>query len=163
MGIEKKKIEELISTAKRITEAQKGNSEALLIEIGQDKEDSRWTALLEEDTLQDPEKSYDLFYNGIQSLLLSLLPKGEQRSVILELKTIMLTGKELSSISSGTRGADSRMSKTKDMEAMIDTLSLWSTTPHDFFKLATLLLEKNKELGYVPSERMLGDYVKGRK
>lgn len=165
MSIEKKKIEELISTAKRITENQKGNRENLLFEIGknQDSEFDKWESLLEGDTLQDPKKSYDLFYGGIQSFLLKLMPKSDTRTVILELKNILLTGKEKRNISYGVRGADSRMSKTVEMEAIIDVLTGWSVTPDDFFKLTTMLLDKNKELGFVPEERVFWDYIRGKR
>lgn len=106
------------------------------------------------------EKSYDLFYKGIQAFILSLLPKNEIRSIILELKCIMMTGKEKKHISYGVRGADSRMSTTQKMESMIDTLTEWSKTPEDFFKLANLLLEKNKTLGFSPQDRILGEYIR---
>lgn len=161
MSLEKKKIEELLSTAQRITDA-KNNKEELLFDItsGQKDTNDKWKALLEDDVLQDPNKSYNLFYGGIQSFLLNLMPKSDIRTVVLELKTIMLTGKEKKMISYGPRGADSRMSKTKEMESMIDTLTVWSDTPEDFFKLATLLLEKNIELGYVAEGRTFGEYLR---
>ena len=51
------------------------------------------------------------------------------------------------------------MSETKDMQNMIEVLSEWSETPTDYFKLATILLDKCKELGYISQERALNDYV----
>ena len=72
---------------------------------------------------------------------------------------ILLAHKELSGLTYGVRGADSRMSDTNDMQNMIEVLSEWSKTPTDYFKLATILLDKCKELGYVPQERALNDYV----
>ena len=45
------------------------------------------------------------------------------------------------------------------MEHLIDVLSEWSETPQDFFRLATILINKNKELGYIPEERTIRDYV----
>lgn len=161
MSLEKKKIEELISTAKRITDAQKNNKEELLFEISKDnnREIDTWNSLLDDDLLQDPDQSYNLFYKGIQAFMLNLMPKSEIRTIILELKSIMMTGKEKKYISYGVRGADSRMSTTQKMESMIDTLTEWSKTPEDFFKLATLLLQKNKTLGFSPQDRLLGEYV----
>ena len=79
---------------------------------------------------------------------------------IRELICILLAHKELSGITYGTREADSRMATTTDMENLIDVLSEWSETPTDYFKLANILLKKNKELGYIPEEREIKDYLK---
>lgn len=164
MSLEKKKIEEFISKARQITDSQKNSKDQLLFKIGKESGSDVWDSLLDENVLQDPEKTYDLFYNGIQSFLTTLMPKKtEMRTVILEMKTIMLTGKELSNISYGTRGADSRMSKMKDMEKVIDILTEWSTTPDDFFKLANLLLQKNISLGFSPEDREFTDYLPKKK
>ena len=100
------------------------------------------------------------FFEVIPEILGKFLPKGEDITrVIRNLVCILLAHKELSGLTYGIRGADSRMSKTEDMENMIDVLSEWSETPTDYLKLATILLDKCKELGYVPQERRLNDYV----
>lgn len=52
------------------------------------------------------------------------------------------------------------MAKTEDMENLIDILSEWSDTPTDFWGLAMKLLNKCKELKYIPEERTLMDYTK---
>ena len=52
------------------------------------------------------------------------------------------------------------MATTTDMENIIDVLSEWSETPTDYFKLAHILLRKNKELKYIPEDRDLKDYCK---
>lgn len=163
MGISKKKIEELMSAAEKIIATQSTNKKSLLFELTEETDESikELSALLEPDALQDPEKSYDLFYNGIQKLLLSTIPADNDiRGVILELKTILLSGKEKQFVSYGKRGADSRMSQSSEMESVIDILTEWCDTPYDFFKLAILLLNKNKELNYVPQDRELCDYMK---
>jgi len=59
----------------------------------------------------------------------------------------------------GKRGADSRQAKTPDMENLIEVLIDWSTTPNDYFRLSNILLNKNKELEYIPQERSLADYI----
>lgn len=164
MSLEKKKIEEFISKARQITDDQKNSKDQLLFELDKERKDDIWESLLDESVLQDPEKAYDLFYNGIKSFLFTVMPeKTDMRTVILEMKTVMLTGKELSNIRSGTRGADSRMAKMKDMEKVIDILTEWSTTPDDFFKLANLLLQKNISFGFSPKDRTFADYLPVKK
>ncbi len=162
MELSKQKIEELISAAERIIEAQKDNKKQLLFDLTENDENlNNLKELLDPDVLVDPDKSYDLFYNGIQALLLSVLPKDNDiRVVILELKSILLTGKEKAQITHGKRGADSRMAGPSTMEYVIDILSEWSQTPHDLLKLSYLLLNKNKELAYVPQERVISDYIR---
>lgn len=163
MDISRKKIEELISAADRIVEAQSANRKSLLFDLTEETNESikELSTLLEPNALQDPKRSYDLFYNGIQKLLLSTIPADNDiRGVILELKSVLLTGKEKEFISYGKRGADSRMSESTAMEAVIDILTEWCETPYNFLKLAVLLLNKNKELNYVPAERELSDYMK---
>ena len=111
--------------------------------------------------LQDPKRSYTLYYQNIQKFLGDFLPKDNDISkTIRELICILLAHKELSGITYGTREADSRMATTTDMENLIDVLSEWSETPTDYFKLANILLKKNKELGYIPEEREIKDYLK---
>lgn len=161
--LRKSKVEEAISAAERIVSAQNVNKRAMLFEISEeaDKSISKLTGLLDSSVLQDPDKSYHYFYDGIQKLLLSVIPaNNEIRPVILELKTILLTGKEKQYISYGKRGADSRGAKTSQMEYVIDILTEWSNTPHEFYKLALLLLSKNKSLGYCPEEREFSDFMK---
>jgi hypothetical protein len=165
MELSSTKIEKLISAAERIVNARSEEMESILFDQKESSDTlSELHKLLEPDILQNPEKSYDLFYNGIQNLILSVIPSGNEiRSVILELKSILLTGKEKKFVTYGKRGADSRMSEMRKMESVIDILTEWSESPHDFFKLAVLLLNKNKELNYVPENREVADYLKSNK
>ena len=71
----------------------------------------------------------------------------------------MLSHKELSGITYGVRGADSRMATSADMENMIDVLSEWSSTPTDYYRLTTILFDKCKELKYIPENRELSEYM----
>ena len=59
----------------------------------------------------------------------------------------------------GIRHADSRQARTAEMENLIDVLSEWSETPTEFFRLAQLLLQKNKELGYIAEDKTIQDYL----
>ncbi|MFY1611795.1 hypothetical protein ACOMSG_02965 [Macellibacteroides fermentans] len=111
--------------------------------------------------LQNPQKSHNLYYANIQKFLGDFLPKDNDISKpIRELVCILLTHRELSGLTYGIRQADSRMSTTNDMENLIDVLSEWSETPTDYFKLANILLNKNKELGYISNDREIKDYLK---
>ncbi|TKG88242.1 hypothetical protein EYV94_27290 [Puteibacter caeruleilacunae] len=157
------KLDELINASKRILDAQSNDKQRLLFDsINEDPEEIKDLIKITESAslIADPEKSYDLFYHGIQRFLLAILPKEDDiKKVILELKSILLTGKEKSQIKYGRRGADSRMAPIPMMEAVIDVITDWSKTPHDFMRLAVLLLDKNKTLGYIPEERELSDYI----
>lgn len=157
MELSKKTLEDLISAADKIIEANRKPEPELFGEI-HNPEAIRTILDMSE---QNPRLSHELYYNNIQKFLGEFLPKGEDISkVVRNLVCTLLSHKELSGVSYGIRGADSRMSETKDMENMIEVLSIWSDTPTDYFKLATILLDKCKTLGYVPEERTLGDYMK---
>ena len=112
MELKKDKLEELIGATQRIIEAQQNDKKKLLFGLTEEnrEEIEELNELLNVSLIEDPDKSYDLFYNGIQKFLLSVLPKDTNiRKPILELKSILLTGKEKKNINSGKRGADSRM------------------------------------------------------
>lgn len=156
MELSKKSLDDLISAADKIIEANSSLEKDLFGEV-RNLETVREILGISE---QNPKLSYELYYGNIQKFLGEFLPKGEDIShVIRELVCILLAHKELSGLTYGVRGADSRMSDTNDMQNMIEVLSEWSKTPTDYFKLATILLDKCKELGYVPQERALNDYV----
>lgn len=156
MELSKKSLDDLISAADKIIEANSSPENNLFGEV-QNPEAVREILGISE---QNPNLSHELYYANIQKFLGKFLPKGEDITrVIRNLVCILLAHKELSGLTYGIRGADSRMSKTEDMENMIDVLSEWSETPTDYLKLATILLDKCKELGYVPQERRLNDYV----
>ena len=160
METTKRKLEELISAADKIIEANSKPQENLFGEV---KDPNKIRELLDL-PLQDPQKSYELYYPNIRKFLDKYIPKDlDIREVIFEEVNIMLAHKERIGITCGKRNADSRMSSTKDMEYLIDVLSEWAETPTDYFKLAHILLKKNQELGYVPKERVLRDYMKQRK
>lgn len=160
MELNKKTLEDLISVADKIIEANKQQETNLFGEIRDPEAIKRIFDISE----QNPDLSYDLYYANIQKFLREFLPKGEDISaVIRELVCILLTHKELPGLTYGVRGGDSRMSNTEDMENMISVLSDWSETPTDYLRLAIILLDKCKELGYVPQERTLSDYMSSKR
>lgn len=157
MEIAKKKLDDLITAAEKIVEANSQPQEDLFGEV----RDPNAVAKILDIPLQDPDQSYKLYYQNIQKFLGEYLPKDNDISkVIRNLICVLLAHKELSGITYGVRGADSRMATTTDMENIIDVLSEWSETPTDYFKLAHILLRKNKELKYIPEDRDLKDYCK---
>lgn len=157
MELSKKKLEELISAADKIIEANSQPQEDLFGKV----ENPNAISDILDIPFQDPNKSHKLYYENIQKFLGEYLPKDNDISQpIRELVCILLTHKELSGLTYGTRGADSRMSTTVDMENIIDVLSEWSETPTDYFRLANILLKKNKDLGYIPDKREIRDYLK---
>lgn len=157
MELQKKSLEELMSAADKIIAANSHTEPDLFGEVQNPETIQEILGISE----QNPSLSYELYYPNIQKLLRQFLPEGEDISkVIRNLVCTLLSHKELSGLTHGVRGADSRMSKTEDMENMISVLTEWSETPADFFKLALILLNKCKELGYIPHDRELSDYVK---
>lgn len=157
MEIAKKKLDDLISAAEKIIEANSEHEENLFGGV----KDPDAVAKILDIPLQDPQKSYTLYYDNIQKFLGSYLPKDNIISkTIRELVCILLAHRELSGIKYGVRGADSRQATTSDMENIIDVLSEWSETPTDYFALANILLRKNKELKYIPEDREIKDYLR---
>lgn len=163
-NLSRKKIEDLISAADRILKSQKENKRNVLFEdLYEDDEALKQMQklLTDSDSIHDPKKSYELYYNGIQQLILTAIPeKSEIRDAIFNLKCTLIAGKELKNVSSGKREADSRMETNERLEYVVDILMEWSDTPDDYFKLAYLLLSKCKEMGISPQEREISDFAK---
>ncbi len=150
------KLENLISAVDKIVDARSANSGQLFTNeaLKRDIVDTLGLAY------QDPPKAYELYYNNIQKILKEFLPKDNvYTKVIRNLVGTLLSHKEMSEVSSGKRGGDSRMATTDDMSNLVDVLVEWSETPYDYMRLAFILLQKNKELGYSPEERELKDYM----
>lgn len=154
MELSKKKIDELISAVDKIVAANSQTETNLFNELTGAENITEILNI----PIQDPEKSYDLYYGNIQKFLNRFIPKDNQiNKPIRELICILLTHKEKDK--RGIRHADSRQARTTEMENLIDVLSQWSETPTDYFRLSHLLLQKNKELGYIPEEKTIQDYL----
>lgn len=155
MELSKKKLEDLISAVDKIVAANSQQEPSLFDELSAPTD----IAKILDVPIQDPEKSYDLYYGNIQKFLNSFLPKDNEISKpIRELVCIiLLSHKEKDK--KGIRHGDSRQAKTTDMENLIEVLSEWSETPQDFFRLAITLLDKNKKLGYISEDKTIQDYL----
>ena len=154
MELSKKKLEDLISAVDKIVVANSQQEPSLFDELSAPTD----IAKILDVPIQDPEKSYDLYYGNIQKFLNSFLPKDNEISKpIRELVCILLSHKEKDK--KGIRHGDSKQAKTTDMENLIEVLSEWSETPQDFFRLAITLLDKNKKLGYISEDKTIQDYL----
>jgi len=101
--------------------------------------------------IEDPEKKFEVYYRGIQKLLLTHLPKGKQnqtaRSFIHEEKKTYLTrGKRIKK--DGTRGADSRMGYNTDHDEMLKIIMDWIMENGTMVDLYNSLRDLNKSKGY---------------
>lgn len=151
----KRKVEELMTAVDRIVESRESKPD--LFGFDEERESLREKLGI---SSHDPQQVYNLFYGNIQTFLSNILPKDATiNGPIRNLVCTLLSHHEKENITSGKRGADSRMATNEDMEELINILYEWSETPHDLLGLANKLLEKNKELKYVPKERTLQDYV----
>lgn len=100
---------------------------------------------------EDPEKKYEIYYNGIQKLLRAHLPKGVQnkaaRDYIYEEKNTYLTrGKRINK--DGIRGADGRMSYITDADEMLKIVMAWVMENGTMVDLFNKLRDLNIEKGY---------------
>lgn len=116
----------------------------------------RLTAQLERElAVDDPEKKYHLYYTSITRMLKNFLPKGEEnkktREIIYEEKNTFLTrGHRIRK--DGTRGADSRMAYTSDMEEIGEIVIDAISSEISSFDLYMKLRELNVSRGYGKSE-----------
>lgn len=101
--------------------------------------------------IENPEKKYNVYYKGIQKLLLKHLPKGKKnekaRKYIYEEKNTFLTrGKRIND--AGIRGADGRMSYMSDAEAVLKIVMDWILSNGTMVDLFNTLRDLNVEKGY---------------
>jgi hypothetical protein len=101
--------------------------------------------------IQDPERMYDVYYNGIQKLLLKHLPEGKPykkaRDFIFEEKNTYLTrGHRKNEL--GRRGADSRMGYREDGEKILEIIIDWIISRGDMASLYNTLRDLNVSKGY---------------
>ena len=91
MELSKKKLEDLISAVDKIVAANSQQEPSLFDELSAPTD----IAKILDVPIQDPEKSYDLYYGNIQKFLNSFLPKDNEISKpIRELVCILLSHKE---------------------------------------------------------------------
>ena len=101
--------------------------------------------------MEDPEKKYQLFYKGIQKVLLKYLPRGKQyeneRRIIHDEKLVFLNrGKKKNK--DGIRKGDSRMTYNEDLSEMVRLIADWVSTSQDPVDLYQRLYDLNEKYGY---------------
>jgi len=101
--------------------------------------------------IDDPDKKHEIYYKGIQKLLIENLPKGSSfkklRNIIYDEKNLLINrGKKKNE--KGIRGSDGRMAYIDDLEIALNIVMKWvwgKGTPVDIYKK---LFDKNLELNY---------------
>lgn len=101
--------------------------------------------------IDDPERKFDIYYNGISKLLLKHLPEGKgykkARDYIYEEKNTYLTrGHRINE--KGIRGADSRMGHIEDAEKILELITTWIIQKGSMVDLYTKIRDLNIKLGY---------------
>ncbi|KKX48750.1 hypothetical protein [Sphingobacterium sp. IITKGP-BTPF85] len=106
--------------------------------------------------LENPAEKYNVYYKGIQKLLIDHLPKGEEakemRDIIYDEKNIFLNLGKRKSDGKGTRGSDGRMTFQPIMNEILDIVISWvgsSQNPFDIYRDFYMLNEKH---GYLHEE-----------
>jgi hypothetical protein len=114
---------------------------------------------IEEYVLKDidnPEKKYEVYYQGIQKLLREELPKGksykEARDLIYEEKNILVTQGHKKD-GSGIRGADSRMGYVHDLDVALGIISNWIMERGSLYDLYMKFRAENTKRGYRESTK----------
>lgn len=101
--------------------------------------------------VEDPEEKYRIYYQGIQRLLMTSLPKGKtyekQRRFIYDEKNIFLTrGKAKNA--RGIRGGDGRMTYQPDMQQILDEVIAWILSRGSMVDIYSRLWQLNERMGY---------------
>ncbi len=103
-------------------------------------------------SFEDPEQKWQIYYKGIQNILLKNLPKGkefeEARRIIYDEKLVFLNLGKKKSDGNGVRGSDSRMTFQPVMNEMLDLIVKWVSESQNPFTLYKMLYELNEKHGY---------------
>ncbi len=102
-------------------------------------------------SVEDPERKYEVYYKGIQRLLMKHLPAGKQnkvaRNYIYEEKNTYLSrGKRINK--AGIRGADGRMGYLADADEIFKIVMDWIMANGSMIDLYNQLRELNVSKGY---------------
>jgi hypothetical protein len=100
--------------------------------------------------MDNPQEKYDIYYKGIQRLLIDYLPKGkaakEMRDIIYDEKNIFLNLGKRKSDRGGVRGSDGRMTYQPVMHEILDIVVAWvggSQNPFELYKQLYMLNERH--------------------
>lgn len=102
-------------------------------------------------TVDNPEKKYELYYQGIQKLMRENLPQGSfyknARKLVYEEKNIFINRGNKKG-ENGVRGSDGRMAYAKDLQAALNTVATWVFNNGTAVDLYSRFYELNKKNGY---------------
>lgn len=100
---------------------------------------------------EDPEEKFQLFYKGIQNVLVKFLPRGRhfyhERRIIHDEKLIFLNRGKARQLN-GRRGSDSRMTYNEDLNEMVSLVTDWVVNSLDPVDLYQQLYDLNEKYGY---------------
>lgn len=118
---------------------------------GIDVENTIENILKEVSAIDDPDKKYDIYYNGIEKLLRDNLPKGSDnakaRELVREEKCVYLSrGKRKNE--KGIRHGDSRMTYIEDAQEMYKMVLTWASSGANMVDLYNTLRQVNIDKGY---------------
>lgn len=101
--------------------------------------------------IDDPVQKFQLYYNGLNNLMKSNLPKGKEnedvRRIIYDEKNILIN-RGAKKDERGIRGSDGRMAYVDDLEEAIKIAAIWISTKGSPTELYMKFWDKNEELGY---------------
>ena len=160
-----KELETILSSVERIISSDKKNIEPEL-ELEPGKIDEKTAAIVQQfGEVHDQSQMYALFYQGIQKMQSEYLPKDATiTEVIRNLSATILSKKMKKQVTYGVRGGDSRQASVSDYRNLIDAYSEWvKSNPNNLLGLAHTLLQKGKDLGIIPPEYEINDFVPAEK
>jgi len=101
--------------------------------------------------IDDPVTKFQLYYNGLNRLLIDNLPKGKNfddvRKIVYDEKNILIN-RGAKKDSKGIRGSDGRMAYLSDLEEAIKIAANWASNKGTPAQLFMDFWDKNEELGY---------------
>jgi hypothetical protein len=102
-------------------------------------------------SVEDPERKYEVYYKGIQRLLMKHLPAGKQNKVARdyiyeEKNTYLSRGRRINK--AGIRGADGRMGYLADADEIFQIVMDWILSNGSMVDLYTRLRDLNISKGY---------------
>ena len=101
---------------------------------------------------EDPEEKYNLYYNGIQKLLIKYLPSGDEfkeaRQLIYDEKNVFLNRGKKKSDNNGIRKSDGRMTYQEFMGEILDVVAKWVSESQNPIDIYNWFYELNEKHGY---------------
>lgn len=101
--------------------------------------------------IDDPDTKFQLYYSGLNKLLIDNLPKGKnfekERQIIYDEKNILIN-RGAKKDKKGVRGRDGRMAYLDDLELALRIVADWTSKKNTAAELYMAFWDKNEELGY---------------